>query len=354
MRTRTLLLICASCFLTGAQAAEHARNVILFLADGTGLPTWNAAALYGYGKPQSLYLQQMPHIALSETSSADDWVTDSAAGMTAIVTGEKTDNEVLSLVSPKHGGARAGRPLKTILEYAEEHGLRTGVLSNSPMWDATPAALYAHCMKRSKTGEITAQILKPRFGDGVDVVIGPGRQEMLRETQSLGVNFSAALKQRGYVFLDRLDALNGINPGARRVVDLWDGEDFDLPAAVDHAIRILSRDSKGFFLMVESDNHSQNIKQNLERAITLDNIVRKTAERFKADTLILVTSDHSFDLRLHPGSHSRDVVPQMRIVGDHTAEEVVVAACGPGSGRVTGFLPNTRLFHVMLSAFGWE
>ena len=67
-----------------------------------------------------------------------------------------------------------------------------------------------------------------------------------------------------------------------------------------------------------------------------------------------MTADHSFDLRLWPGSHTRDLLPQIRIVGDHTAEEVVAAAVGPGSARINGFFPNTRLFHVMLSAFGWN
>lgn len=37
----------------------------------------------------------------------------------------------------------------------------------------------------------------------------------------------------------------------------------------------------------------------------------------------------------------------------HTGEEVIVAASGPGAEKVRGFLPNTRLFEIMLSAFGW-
>ncbi|HXJ42662.1 MAG TPA: alkaline phosphatase, partial [Bryobacteraceae bacterium] len=129
MKTKSIFFFLTLLFTVRLPAAEHARNVILFLTDGNGPSTWNAASLYGYGRPQALFIQTMPHVGLSDTSSANDWVTDSAAGMTAIVTGEKTDNAVISLVSPKHGGMRAGKPLKTILEYAEEHGLATGVLS---------------------------------------------------------------------------------------------------------------------------------------------------------------------------------------------------------------------------------
>ena len=82
-------LFLATVLLAACSQPPQAKNVILFLGDGTGLPTLHAASVYGYGEPQRLYLQQMPHIALSETSTASQWVTDSAAGMTAIMTGQK-------------------------------------------------------------------------------------------------------------------------------------------------------------------------------------------------------------------------------------------------------------------------
>jgi alkaline phosphatase len=156
-------------------AQQRARNVVLFLGDAGGIPTLNAASIHGYKQPRALFIQRMPHIALSETSSSDSWVTDSAAGMTAIVTGHKTTNGTLSQAPPEGSGTEDGKPLKTILEYAEEHGLATGVVSNMNMADATPAACYSHVNSRKKMGEIFAQIWKPRFGDGVDVVLGNGR-----------------------------------------------------------------------------------------------------------------------------------------------------------------------------------
>ncbi|MBI1894928.1 MAG: alkaline phosphatase, partial [Acidobacteria bacterium] len=76
--------------------ARYAKNVVLFLGDAGGPSTLNAASIYGYNEPQRLFIQKMPHIALSETSAASAWVTDSAAGMTAIVTGCKTHNGVIS------------------------------------------------------------------------------------------------------------------------------------------------------------------------------------------------------------------------------------------------------------------
>jgi len=44
----------------------------------------------------------------------------------------------------------------------------------------------------------------------------------------------------------------------------------------------------------------------------------------------------------------------LEVDGRHNAEEVIVAAQGPGSEKVRGFFPNTRLFYIMLSAYGWE
>src|SRR5688572_16815929 len=163
-----------------AQSPARAKNVILFLGDGTGPSTVNAASIHGYGEPRSLYVQSMPYIGLSETSSASSWVADSAAGMTAIVTGQKTHNGVISQSLTAKVGVQDGETLKTILEYAEERGLSTGVVSNSSMADATPAACYAHVNDRGKFGEIFAQVVKPRVGDGVDVVIGPGRERIMK------------------------------------------------------------------------------------------------------------------------------------------------------------------------------
>ena len=96
----TFLLSLAMATSAGTQpstrATARARHVILFLADAGGIPTIHAASLLASGSPRGLFVQSMPHVALVDTSAADAWVTDSAAGMTAIVTGRKTNNGVLS------------------------------------------------------------------------------------------------------------------------------------------------------------------------------------------------------------------------------------------------------------------
>ena len=347
-----LVVFAWSC--NSVNGATGAKNVILFLADGTGIPTIHAASIYGYGKSQQLFVQNMPHLGFSETSTASSWVTDSAAGMTAIVTGEKTHSGVVSQAADAVRGEKDGRLLKSILEYAEERGLSSGVVSNSAVSDATPAACYAHSNERAKHGYIFAQILEPRFGDGIDVVIGPGRATILQQTEELGVDLAAGFMARGYAFVDNPQAMQEAADERDRLIALYESDDFDLGVAVNKAIDVLTRNPKGFFLMVESNNHFTDVEKTLSRLVAMDKVIRQTAERMKnTDTLILFTADHSYDLRIPSAPKVQDVTPHVVIGGTHTAEEVLVAGQGPGAEKVKGYFPNTRLFHIMMEAYGW-
>jgi alkaline phosphatase len=361
--TAILLLVCA----LGATAADkHAKNVILFLGDAGGIPTLNAASIQGFGEPQKLYLQSMPHIALSDTSSASAWVTDSAAGMTAIVTGRKTHNNVLSQNDKAIEGKQDGDALKTILEYAEEKGLSTGVLTNKAVFDATPAACYAHANSRKLTAEILTQFLNPRFGDGVDVLIGSGRATGLKATAAAGSDWVAEAQRKGYQVVETVEAMDA---KSKRAVVWQNDENIDLPSALQKTIAILSRNPKGYFLMVEWDMHTDKVAQGLTHVLEMDRAIAQSAKEFAGkNTLILFTADHSFDLRVRGGKKGEALIsaqpvatapaaaprPSIRMDNGHTGEEVLVAAQGPGAERVHGFLPNTRLFQIMMDAYGWS
>ena len=362
-------LLCAGCAARtppAPPAAPRARNVILFLADAGGMSTLHAAGVHG-GDPQGLFLRSMPHVALSETSSASQWVTDSAAGMTAIVTGHKTHNGVVSQSDAAVRRKQDGAPLKTILEHAEERGLSTGVVSNSSVLSATPAACYAHVNDRGNEAEILRQLLKPRFGDGVDVVIGDGLADVNEAAAASGLVARDALRAAGLTLYDSLAA---VPPATRRAAVLFD-DAFDLEAATLRAIDVLSRNEKGYFLMVEGNVHVEELLRGLDRTLELDRALRSAAQRAGPDTLILFTADHSYDFRIHGGRKGQPLLPgvtdpafgddqetlrlaNIRRDDDHTGEDVVVAARGPGAERVRGFLSNTDLFHVMMAAYGWK
>ena len=364
-----LVLLGGSALQGGCRLARPtgARNVIVFLGDAGGIPTLHAASIHGHQGTRRLYIHGMPHIALAETSSASSWVTDSAAGMTAIMTGQKTHNGVIAQSDAAVRGVKDGAPLKTLLEYAEERGLATGVVSNSSVLSATPAACYAHVNDRRKLADIFLQLTKPAFGDGVDVVVGPGLADIVEFAQQKGHVARDALRGAGLELYDSLDAIPST---ARRAAVLFNGE-FDLDAATQRAIDVLSQNTKGFFLMVESDLHTEKLLQGLDRTVQMDRAIRRAAERMKTDTLILFTADHSYDLRTHDGEKGTALLPagtaadfgddqdsirlpNVRRDDDHTGEEVLVAAQGPGAERVRGFLSNTDLFHIIMSAYGWQ
>lgn len=366
---RTLLAAALLGLAVQPRTPAKATNVILFLADAGGIPTINAASIHGHGKPRAMFVQHMPHIGLSETSTATEFVTDSAAGMTAIVTGEKTNNEVISQSSTAVPGKKDGAPLKSILDYAEEHGLATGFVTNDWATGATPAALYAKINSRRLNGEIFLQLFHPPAGDGVDVVISSGR-----------TGIEAALKPLGHSYddLERasqrriLSSLAEIPGDARRAIVLLDTEEFDHAEAVRTAIKILSRSRRGYFLMVEDDVHTDRIRRGLDRMVAFDTEIREIASAAGSNTLVLFTADHSFDLRTHNGlwgepllkglpdtdgvsvSAETQRLPNVWMDNSHTGEEVLVAAQGPGSERVRGYMANTDLFDVMMRAYGWR
>jgi alkaline phosphatase len=346
-----------------APPVERARNVILFIGDAGGLPTLNAASLYGYDRPQALFIQRMPNIALMDTSTASNWVTDSAAGMTALVTGRKTQNGVLSQADDAVRGKRDGARLKTILEYAEDHGLSTGVITNDAVTGATPAACYAHSNNRSDTAGIIAQLGKPLAGNGVDLVVGPGRSAIYKATAAAGLDLDTMLRAAGYSLLSSPEELR---PDTTRAVGLTDASDYDLSTVAANAIAALSRNPKGYFLMIEWDLHTDNVKRGLDRTLVIDKVIRETVEKAGPRTLVIFTADHSFDIRLRGGGKGRPLLtepvpgestpaanPAIRMDDGHTGEEVVVAAQGPGARRVRGFIANTELFRIMMAAYGW-
>ncbi len=352
-------------------AQSRAKNVILFLADAGGISTVAAASVHGHGASGRMFVQRMPHIALSDTTTASQLVSDSAAGMTAVVTGVKTHNGVIAQGPDTVRGKTDGTVLKTILEYAEERGLATGVVTNDAITGATPASNYAHSNDRGKTAEIFKQIFAPRFGDGVDVVIGPGRAAITKALAAEGLEPDAYAREKGRPIHA---ALADVPADARRAIVLLENNRFDIEEATLLAHRILSRNKKGYFLMVEGDAHTDNVRAGLDRLVALDKTIARLASIVGRDTLLLFTADHSFDIQVRGGllgdtlldgleaeeakaaeEKRRNIrIPTLRMDNGHTGEPVMAAAQGPGAERVRGYMQNTELFRVMLQAFGWK
>jgi alkaline phosphatase len=350
-----------------AQQPRQARNVIVFLADAGGVSAVNAASLHGYGEPLKLHIQQWPNLGLSDTSPADEYVSDSANGMSAIITGVKTNNGVISQAADAVRGKKDGTPTKTLLEYAEERGLRTGVITTQAITDATPAATYAHANDRGKWGEIFPQAFSPRFGDGVDVLIGAGRQEIGKQLTAAGTSYETLSREHRRIY----SQLDQVPDSSTRPVVVSDR--IDLRAATFRALDVLQQSPKGYLLVVEWDTHTNDPRKGLQNMVDFDKLIAEVESRVDLhDTLLLFTADHSFGIQVDGGSPGDDLLegydawkasgsdePIVRLqnvlVNDtHTGEEVPALAIGAGAERVRGYFPNTHLFQVMLEAFGWQ
>jgi alkaline phosphatase len=349
--------------LSANPAFGQAKNVILFVGDGAGISSLNAASIYGYGKPRALYLQKMPNLALADTSTALEWVTDGAACASAWATGHKTRNGVVSMSAEAERDVKDGEIYKTVMEYAMEHGMATGIISNEEKVgpaDAVVSAFFAHHNNRGRSADIIQQALHPKFGNGPDLLIGSGRKAITEQTAQAGRDLAADIKERGYAYVDRMDALARVDKSKGRVIALFDDDKFDFNAAVSDAVARLSKNPKGFFLVAHSDCHLGKTRTSLQRVVDLDKTVAAIAEQVKGDTMILFTADHSYDLRLKGerlSENLRKADPKQvafSLEDEHTAEEVPLLGAGPGSDRVKGFVSNTRVFHIIMQNFGWE
>ncbi len=138
---------------------RRAKNVVLFVGDGMGISTITAARiLEGQlknkpGEENRLSFDRFPYTALSKTYSWDQQTSDSAPTMTAMATGYKAREGMLSV---NHTAARGecnaavieSKKLRSVLEHAAEMGKSTGIVSTARITHATPAALYAHTAMR--------------------------------------------------------------------------------------------------------------------------------------------------------------------------------------------------------------
>ena len=181
------------------------------------------------------------------------------------------------------------------------------MITNDAVTGATPAACYAHSNNRSSTAAIIAQLGKPIAGNGVDLVLGGGRSAIYKATAAAGLDLDAMLRGQGYTLLDSPEALR---PDTPRAVGLTDASDYDVSAVVAGAIGALSRNPKGYFLMVEWDLHTDEIKKGLDRTLVIDRVIRETVAKAGPRTLVIFAADHSFDIRLRGGGKGRPLLPE--------------------------------------------
>src|SRR4051794_39997524 len=94
---------------------QKPKNIIYMIGDGMGIGQLEIGRLFEYGKEGTLFMQTLPHAGLARTYSANNFVTDSAAGATALSTGRKTNNGMIG-VTPD------GKEVPSILDLFKKDG----------------------------------------------------------------------------------------------------------------------------------------------------------------------------------------------------------------------------------------
>ncbi|MGY6629981.1 MAG: alkaline phosphatase [Wenzhouxiangella sp.] len=361
-------------------AERPARNVILFLGDGMSLSTVSAARILagqkagGSGEENLLYFERFPYLALAKTYNTNQQTPDSAGTMTAIVTGVKTFAGALAVDQRARRGDCAsiqGNELVTLLDIANLAGMATGVVTDTRITHATPAALYARVPDRnwesdngippsqreSGCHDIARQLIDYDLGGPIDVVLGGGRRAfMTSETRD---------PEYPDVPGHRSDGRDLISRWQRRFPQghyVWNQADFDgLPSVLDgpvlglfepshmhyeidrdgdeagepslsemtrRSIEWLSSNDQGFFLMVEGGridhaHHINNAYRALTNTIEFARAIEVAASMVSLDdTLIVVTADHGHAMTF--GSYGERGNPIAGLAvrpGDGPAEE---------------------------------
>ncbi|HEX5007027.1 MAG TPA: alkaline phosphatase [Hyphomonadaceae bacterium] len=448
------------------RGSQRAKNVILFVGDGMGISTITAARIYTGqskgldGESYQLAMEKLPYSAFSKTYTHDSQVADSAPTAVAMTSGVKSYNGSIGVTQAttlRDCTTAASHGVTTLWELAESAGLATGVVSTARITHATPAATYATTNERDweADADIRPQDRNPACpdiasqlvawdktnGDGFEVILGGGRQKFLPNTaadpeyadqkgeredgRNLIDEWKAGAANRTFVS-DKagFDAFDW--SGAGQILGLFEPShmqyDLDRNASAEPsiaemttaAIKRLSKNPKGYVLMVEGGRvdhglHAGNAARALGDAKALDEaIAAAVAATNNADTLIIVTADHSHTLMIQgypqrgnpilglvreggelvkgrdgkpyttlgfangPGSickeqadksyrceredltnvdtTSKDFLqPSLTPLGSetHGGEDVAIFAGGPGANLFSGTVEENEIFHVM-------
>jgi alkaline phosphatase len=327
--------------------APKAKNVILFVGDGMSVAHRTAARILSKGMVEGRYggelaMDDMPHMALVSTAGTDSIVTDSANSASAYTTGHKSCVNALGVYCARNKDTLAHPKVETISEVVKRlRGMSVGVVTNTEIEDATPASMVAHTRRRSDYNDI----VKMFFDVQPEVVMGGGSPNFLAKStpgskRTDEDNYLQKFEAAGYKFVSTKTELAAAKTSGK-VLGLFntgnvDGaldryflkkggvpkfpDQPDLTDQVGAALEILSKNDKGFVLMVESGridkySHSLDWERAVYDTIMLDNAV-KVAKDFAAarnDTLVIVVPDHAHPVSLvgtyddnRPGQQLRD------------------------------------------------
>ncbi|CAD0202389.1 unnamed protein product [Chrysodeixis includens] len=333
---------------------NKARNVIMFLGDGMSVPTLAAArALLGQrqqatGEEAQMTFETFPTSGLSKTYCVNSQVADSACSATAYLCGVKTNQGLLGVDASvqRHNcesSIDTARHVESIAEWALADGRDAGIVTTTRITHASPAGVFAKTANRNWENDaevksanqdinacpdIAYQLIHKHPGNKFKVILGGGRRNFLpttvvdEESQSGrrtdGRNLieewqqDKAARQVSFRYIWNVNELLQVNDNLPEyLLGLFESNHLQyhmqanlnteptLEQLTETAIRMLSRNEKGFFLFVEGGRidhaHHDNLAHlALDETLEMDKAVKRAVELLsEEDTLIVVTADHA-------------------------------------------------------------
>jgi alkaline phosphatase len=286
------------------------KYVFLFLVDGGGIQHLEITRQYNRvihnaGLVIVDKIIKPGTLGLLTTHAANSLSTDSAAAATALASGCKANIGALSVCAD-------GTIPKTALEMAKDRGMRIGLVTNSTIYDASPAAFACHVKNRRDYRTIVDCYLKLE----PELLLGGGKNHFLPKRQHGSrhrndADMIEAFRKKGYLYA--VDKTQLQSAKSSKVLGLFADEEMSLeldrdtktePSVYDMtqaAIRLLhSGDFQGFFLFVETENidtaaHLSDVASVIRDYLEFDRAVGLAYEfyrQYPRETLIIVTSDH--------------------------------------------------------------
>ncbi|MBP7109950.1 MAG: alkaline phosphatase [Firmicutes bacterium] len=283
-----ILLLMAAFPLASAQGL--ARNLIIIVVDGMGPAHRQLGELAVKG---GLSMNRMSHLGMMDTSSYGSDITDSAAAATAMFTGKRTYNAAI-------GYDHDLNKLESVMDIASKAGFSCGIATNSELYDATSAAMYANSLTRAEYRNIAKQLMS----SSLDLAIGGGARYVDPLIQQSML--SADSKPRFNAYYDLKSLASGGLPAICLLDDAYLQMEIDAGSnaaafvdIISAALDKLSGKGRPFILLAETGSvdgasHDNDAAAALKGVIAADMGVAKALEfaRKDGDTLVLVVSDH--------------------------------------------------------------
>src|SRR5918996_2108282 len=247
-----------------ASTSAVPKYIFIFLADGAGIPHMEITRQYNRlihneGLVITDKVIKEGILGLLTTHAADSLSTDSAAAATALASGCKAKIGALGMCAD-------GSVPKTAMEIAKEKGMRVGLVTNSVVYDASPAAFVCHVPSRKDYAAIVGRYLELE----PEVLFGGGKDQFLPRDQPGSsrkddTDVIAAFRKKGYQHVSNKEELGRAKDA--KILGLFELKEMSFeidrnqrtePSVYDMtqaAIRTLHDGNRnGFFVFIENEN----------------------------------------------------------------------------------------------------